>query len=99
MGAVQARDPGSPIDYGSFAKGRAPRTTPAGSRNEAFSYAWRIAERVGWDRQWIEGVSLASAAFQLAQQFSSPAQRASVPNYARAEGGFRTGVRDDTIRI
>ena len=76
-----------------------PRATPAASRAEGLVSAYRLARSVGDPRAPKIASSLkACARFQLTQQFG-PDNSGSLPNPARARGGFREGLTSPRIRI
>ncbi len=96
------RDEGSPPDLagGPAAGPVLPNVTPAGSRNEGLTAAYRMAVRAG-DTQRAEDIralSLESAHFQVGQQFR-PANSYFLPNPERARGGFRSTPNRLDIRI
>jgi hypothetical protein len=96
---TQVQDPADAIMYGGFATRKGPKTIQAGSRNEAITAAWRIADRVGWDRSTFERIATAAARFELSQQYIDEDQANPIPRFDRAKGGFRNGPGDDRIRI
>lgn len=76
-----------------------PRATPAAARAEGLVPAYRLARSIGDARaSKISAALKACARFQLAQQFTL-ANSASLPNPARAAGGFREGLTSPKIRI
>jgi len=76
-----------------------PRATPAASRAEGLVSAYRLARSIGDVRSSkIASALRASARFQLAQQFTVE-NSGSLPNPARARGGFREGLTLPRIRI
>jgi hypothetical protein len=76
-----------------------PRATPAASRAEGLVSAYRLACLIGDPRASKIAKSLkACARFQLAQQFT-PENARSLPNPARATGGFRESLTGSAIRI
>lgn len=87
-------------DYaGGFGPGP-PRATPAASRAEGLVSAYRLARSIR-DVRASSKIATAlrmSARFQLAQQFA-PRNSGSLPNPARARGGFREGLTSNKIRI
>jgi hypothetical protein len=95
-------DEGAPIDLaGGPAEGPVlPHVTPAGSRNEGLTAAYRMAVRTGAGERAasIKATSLASARFQLGQQFR-PANSYFLPNPERARGGFRSAPHQLDVRI
>ncbi len=86
-------------DYaGGFGPGP-PRATPAASRAEGLVSAYRLARATGDSRAAkIANALKGCARFQLAQQFT-PQNSGSLPNPARARGGFREGLASPKIRI
>lgn len=88
-----------PENYaGGFGPGP-PRATPAASRAEGLVSAYRIARSINDVRaSKIAAALKASAKFQLAQQLTSR-NGASLPNPARAVGGFREDLTSMRIRI
>jgi len=86
-------------DYaGGFGPGP-PRATPAASRAEGLVSAYRLARSIGDVRaSKIASALRACARFQLTQQFSVK-NSGSLPNPARARGGFREGPTSLRIRI
>ena len=86
-------------DYnGGFGPGP-PRATPAASRAEGLVSAYRLARSIGDARASKIATALkACARFQLAQQFTLQ-NSGSLPNPARAAGGFREGLTSPRIRI
>ncbi|HEU4539093.1 MAG TPA: hypothetical protein VFS00_33460, partial [Polyangiaceae bacterium] len=96
------QDEGAPVDFagGPAAGPVLPNVTPAGSRNEGLTAAYRMAVRTG-DKaraESIKALSLASARFQVGQQFR-PANSYFLPNPERARGGFRSTPHRLDIRI
>ncbi|HEU4405218.1 MAG TPA: hypothetical protein VFS43_08005 [Polyangiaceae bacterium] len=96
------RHEGAPVDLaGGPAEGPLlPHVTPAGSRNEGLTAAYRMAQRAG-DRaraESIRALSLESAHFQVAQQFR-PANGYFLTNPERARGGFRGTPHRLDVRI
>lgn len=76
-----------------------PRVTPAASRAEGLVAAYRIARLTGDPRAPSIGAALkASARFQLTRQFTAE-NSSSLPNPARARGGFYEGLTEPRIRI
>ena len=76
-----------------------PRATPAASRAEGLVSAYRLARSIGDPRaSKIANALKASARFQLSQQFTSD-NSSSLPNPARARGGFRESMTSPRIRI
>jgi len=76
-----------------------PRATPAASRAEGLVPAYRLARSIGDARaSKISAALKACARFQLAQQFTHE-NSGSLPNPARAAGGFREGLTSPKIRI
>jgi hypothetical protein len=76
-----------------------PRVTPAASRAEGLLAAYRIARVTGDARASSIAAALkASARFQLTRQFTAE-NSASLPNPARARGGFYEGSAEPRIRI
>jgi len=76
-----------------------PRTTPAASRAEGLVSAYRLARSIADSRASRIATSLkACARFQLAQQFT-PENARSLPNPARAMGGFRESLTSLRVRI
>jgi uncharacterized protein YyaL (SSP411 family) len=86
-------------DYaGGFGPGP-PRATPAASRAEGLVSAYRLARSTGDPRAAKIATALkACARFQLTQQFTVE-NSTSLPNPARARGGFREGPASGRIRI
>ena len=88
-------------DYpGGFDNSRPPRSTPAASRTEALSEAYRLARFIGDDQraEWIGRALLKAAWFILNQQYR-PQNVYHLPDPARALGGIRGGPVDNAIRI
>lgn len=92
-------DDNDPADYeGGFGPGP-PQSAPAASRAEGLVPAYRLARSIGDARAAkIASALKACASFQLAQQFTSENSE-SLPNPARAAGGFRGGLTSAMIRI
>ncbi|MCU0682420.1 MAG: hypothetical protein MUF34_09220 [Polyangiaceae bacterium] len=96
------QDEGAPVDLagGPAAGPVLPNVTPAGSRNEGLTAAYRMAVRTG-DRakaESIRALSIDSARFQIGQQFR-PANSYFLPNPERARGGFRSTPHRLDVRI
>jgi hypothetical protein len=98
MIAEQYDDSGPADHAGGFGPGP-PRATPAASRAEGLVPAYRLARSIADVRASKIATALgATARFQLAQQFT-PENSGSLPNPARARGGFREGLTSARIRI
>ncbi len=77
-----------------------PRVTPAGSRSEGLTAAWRMARNRDQQRlsAWLADASLRAARFQLNQQYR-PENSYFLPDPLRARGGFRETPTDLMVRI
>jgi hypothetical protein len=77
-----------------------PRVTPAGSRSEGLTAAWRMANNRGQrDRaRWLKRASLRAARFQLNQQYREE-NSFYLPRPTRVLGGFRETPVDPMVRI
>lgn len=88
-------------DYvGGFNNSRPPRSTPAGSRSEGISQAYRLAKLRG-DNEKAEEYAVAllrATHFMLHHQYN-PANSYYLPNPARAEGGNRGSLIHNEVRI
>jgi hypothetical protein len=96
------RDEGAPVDLaGGPASGPVlPNVTPAGSRNEGLTAAYRMAVRAGDAERAaaIKALAFESANFQVGQQFR-PANSYFLPNPDAARGGFRSTPHKLDVRI
>jgi uncharacterized protein YyaL (SSP411 family) len=98
MIAEQYTDNDPPGYSGGFGPGP-PRSTPAAARAEGLISAYRIARSTGDARaSKIADALRACTSFQLAQQFTGR-NSASLPNPARATGGFFDEATSMRIRI
>ena len=77
-----------------------PRVTPAGSRSEGLTAAWRMANGRGQHDEagWLRRASLRSARFQLNQQYRRE-NSYFLPRPERVIGGFRETPTDSMVRI
>lgn len=90
------------VDDSNFAGGFGPgppRSTPTASRAEGLVSAYRLARSIGDARASKIAKALRGCArFQLSQQFTVE-NSGTLPNQARARGGFREGLTSPRIRI
>jgi hypothetical protein len=79
---------------------RVPTSTPAGSRIEAATAVWKLARRRGDEARAarLRDLSLASARFQLSQQYRE-GNDYYLPAPERARGGVRASPIDGEVRI
>ncbi len=77
-----------------------PRVTPAGSRSEGLTAAWKMANARGQQDQarWLGRASLRAAGFQLNQQYRAE-NSYYFPRPERVVGGFRETPTDPVVRI